>query len=199
MRPFSRRLALAAALGVAVMTAGAGSAQVTADDMTLGNPAAKVTVIEYASTACPHCARWNAEVWPAFKAKYVDTGKVRYVYREFVTSPPQLAIAGPLLARCAGKAKYFSVMDAAFRAQEAVYAAGNIQPLLKVGRDAGLSEDQIKACLTDQAALNAMQARIETYTERDKINATPTFVINGAKLEGEQPLEALDAAIAAAK
>jgi protein-disulfide isomerase len=193
-----RRLAVFAAFG-ALFAAGSGSAQVTADDMVLGDPQAKVTVIEYASTACPHCARWNAEVWPAFKKKYVDTGKVRYVYREFITPPPQLAIAAPLLARCAGKAKYFTVLDEAFKAQEAIYAAGNIQPLLKVAQDAGLSEDQIKTCLTDQKAVDAMQARVQTYVERDKINATPSFVVNGTKLEGEQPLEALDAAIAAAR
>jgi protein-disulfide isomerase len=114
MRQFSRRLAIvfafAAVFGAGLLSAGAGQAQVAttqvvAEDMTLGNPKAKVTVIEYASTACPHCARWNADVWPAFKAKYVDTGKVNYVFREFITSPPQLAVAGPLLARCAGKAK----------------------------------------------------------------------------------------------
>jgi len=201
MRPFTRRLALAALLG-ATLAAGAAQAQLATaqpDDMTLGNARAKVTVIEYASTACPHCAAWNADVWPAFKKKYVDTGKVNYVYREFITAPAQLAVVGPVLARCAGKAKYFTVIDAAFKAQPEIYAGGDARALLlKAAQAGGLTEAQFDACLTTQANIDAMQARVETYAERDKIDSTPTFVINGKKLEGETSLAELDAAIAAA-
>ncbi len=169
------------------------------DDMTLGNAKAKVTVVEYASTACPHCMAWNADVWPAFKKKYVDTGKVNYVYREFITDPPQLAVVGPVLARCAGKAKYFTVIDAAFKALPEIYAGGSARPLLlKAAQAGGLTEAQFDACLTTQSNIDAMQARVETYAERDKIDSTPTFVVNGKKLEGETSLAELDAAIAAA-
>src|SRR5271170_7604643 len=83
---------------------------VTADDMSLGNPTAKVTVIEYASASCPHCARFNNDVFPAFKTKYIDSGRIHYVFREFLTPPVEVAAAGFLTARCAGKDKYFSVL-----------------------------------------------------------------------------------------
>src|SRR4051812_3841113 len=101
MRPLTRRLltavALTASLGVALAGCDKKDAA-TADDMSLGNPNAKVTVIEYASASCSHCARWNNDVFPAFKAKYIDTNKVNYVYREFLTPPEQVAAASFLMA-----------------------------------------------------------------------------------------------------
>jgi len=207
MRQTTRRLALTAAVALmAVSTLAAcnkgGSAGVSTEDMTLGDPNSKITVIEYASAACPHCATWNAEVWPAFKAKYVDTNKVNYVFREFITPPPQLAAAGALLARCAGKndkAKYFSVLDAVFHAQTEIFTTGDIRgPLVRVAQSAGMSEAEFNTCVGDEAALKALNDRVQTYATRDKIDSTPTFVINGKKLAGEQSLQALDAAIAAA-
>src|SRR3569623_104478 len=91
--------------------AGAGGAALTKDDMDLGNPKAKVTVVEYASVGCPVCAKWQKEVYPAFKAKYIDTGKVHYVFREMLVgggSEVTVASAGFLTSRCAGKDKYFA-------------------------------------------------------------------------------------------
>src|ERR1700744_5268888 len=111
-------LSLAGCNKIAAMTGSQGA--VTADDMSLGNPNAKVTVIEYASVACPHCARFNNDVFPAFKAKYIDTGKIHYVFREMLVggdAEMQMAAAGFLMARCAGKDKYFSVVDAIFHGQ----------------------------------------------------------------------------------
>src|SRR5439155_2600770 len=96
----------------------------SADDMTMGSPNAKVTMIEYASVSCPHCARFATEVFPAFKAKYIDTGQVRYVAREALTGDPAIAAAGFLTARCAGKDKYFQVVDAIYRAQPEIFATG---------------------------------------------------------------------------
>jgi protein-disulfide isomerase len=201
MPVFNRRLALAAALlgAVALSACNKGGGAVTADDMRLGDPNAKVTVIEYASASCPHCARWNADVFPAFKAKYIDTNKVNYVFREFITPPPQLAAAGALLARCTGKDKYFSTLDAVFHAQEEIYQSGDIRgPLLRIAQASGMSEEQFNACVSDDTALKAFNARVQTYVQRDKITSTPTFVINGKKLEGEQTLAGLDTAIAEA-
>jgi protein-disulfide isomerase len=206
MRLTTRRLALAAMalLSAAALSACSkgGSTGAAAGDMTLGDPNAKVTVIEYASPSCAHCARWNADVWPAFKAKYVDTNKVNYVFREYITAPPQLAAAGALLARCASngdKAKYFSVMDAVFHAQDEIFTTGDIRgPLVRVAQSAGMTEAQFTACVNDEAALKALNDRVQKNGEADKIDSTPTFIVNGKKLVGEQPLDALDAAIAAA-
>ena len=102
MMAFRRRLALALAFVLALPVAALAYGPPKPIDMTLGSPKAKVTVIEYASLACSHCAHFNNEVFPEFKAKYIDTGKVRYVYREFYTPPVEVAAAGALIARCAG-------------------------------------------------------------------------------------------------
>jgi protein-disulfide isomerase len=186
-------LASTSALGAATMT-------VTPDDMALGNPRAKVTVIEYASASCPHCAHFNNEIFPAFKAKYIDTGKVHYVFREFLTAPAEVAAASFLVARCAGKDKYFSVLDTIFRGQEQMYQTGDIKgALLKAAREAGMTDAQFDACLTNEAAGDALSARVQRYAKEDGINVTPTFFINGKKIEGIQSLAQLDAAIAAAR
>jgi protein-disulfide isomerase len=176
------------------------TAAVTADDMSMGNPNAKVTIVEYASVACPHCARWNSEVFPAFKAKYVDTGKVRYVLREALTGDPSIAAAGFLTARCAGKNKYFSVVDDIYNAQDQMEQTGQPhQILLNIARSAGLTEPQFEACITNDKALEALNARWESYMKLG-FNSTPTFVINGRVYDkGEMPLLQLDAAIAQAQ
>ena len=169
------------------------------DDMTMGNPKAPVTVIEYASASCPHCARFNNDVFPDFKKKYIDTGKVHYVFREYLTEPVEVAAAGFLLARCAGKAKYFQVVDEFFHGQAQAYQTGDIKSLiLTTGAHAGLTEPQIEACLSDRAAAEALNARVEHYAKDEGIDSTPTFVINGKKLpplDHETTLQDLDDAI----
>ncbi len=169
------------------------------EGMVLGNPKAKVTVIEYASLSCPHCAAWANDVFPAFKVKYIDTGRVRFVLREFLTAPAEMAAAGWLLARCAGPAKYFSVVDAIFKAQDKILAAGSMREgLLAVAAEAGIGEGSFDQCITDKKALEDLSARVQLYASRDKITGTPTFVVGERRLGGEQSLEALGAAIAAA-
>ncbi len=200
----SRRqwIAAATALGLIVSSPALGAATFAAasDDMTLGNPRAKVTVIEYASASCPHCAHFNNEVFPAFKAKYIDTGRVHYVFREFLTAPAEVAAASFLIARCAGKDKYFGVLDTIFRGQEQMYKSGDIHgALLRAAQSAGMNEAQFDACLTNEAAGDALSERVKRYEQRDGIKMTPTFVINGKKLEGVSTLADLDAAIAAAR
>jgi protein-disulfide isomerase len=199
------RLAAALLTVLALTAALAGckpAGGVTSDDMGMGNPGAKVKVIEYASVGCPHCARWNNEVFPAFKAKYVDTGKVYYVLREFLTGDPQVAAAGFLLARCAGKDKYFPVVDAIYQQQADMYQPGNSPRavLLKIAQGAGLTEAQFDACVDNDAALTALQQRVQGYANNDHIQATPTFVINGKVYDsGEMPMAQMDAAIAQAE
>ncbi|MEY4256174.1 MAG: hypothetical protein RLZZ141_1401 [Pseudomonadota bacterium] len=107
MRAFNRlMIVMLSGLSLAACGQGKGGA-VTDEEMSMGKADAKVTVIEYASASCSHCATFNAEVFPAFKTKYVDTGRVKYVFREFITPPAELAAAGFLTARCGGKDKYF--------------------------------------------------------------------------------------------
>jgi protein-disulfide isomerase len=201
----TRRLALLGLMTPALAACGGGGgakAGPVPDDMSLGNPKAKVTVVEYASVACPVCGRWYKEVFPAFKAKYIDTGKINYIAREMLVGDANevaIAASGFLLARCAGKDKYFAVAGAVYDSQPGIYDDAN-NTLVAIARKFGLSEAQFDACVRDETALNALSARVAANAKRDNITATPTFVINGKALDaGYQPLSALDAAIAAAE
>ena len=178
----------------------AGAASAVPDDMSQGDPAAKITMIEYASVGCPICGRWQAEVYPAFKAKYIDTGKVHYVFREMLVgggAEISVASGGFLLARCAGKDKYFTVTDAVFAAQPGVFDNPR-GVLLNIAKSVGLNEDQFTACLSSDTGLRALNARVEANAKHG-VEATPTFVVNGKMLEpGFTPLAGLDTAIAQA-
>jgi protein-disulfide isomerase len=174
------------------------AAPVVPDEMALGNPHAKVTVIEYASLGCPHCAAWEQQVFPAFKKTFIDTGKVRFVLREMLFGNSTLAAAGFLTARCAGPDKYFQVVDTIFDQQTQI-EEGGVKEMLKVAQAAGMTEVQFKACLQDQAALDTLQARTGRYVTDDKITGTPTFVVGAQRLEGDQSLAALASAIDAAR
>ena len=200
MRSLTSRLLLALALTVGL--AGCSKTEsVSADDMRLGNATSKITVVEYASVTCPHCARWSADVFPAFKAKYIDSGKVNFVYREFPTAPENVAVAGFLVARCAGKDKYFEVLDALYRQQMEV-VTNPLESLTRIAQSVGLDEAQFKACVSDEKALKAMNDRTVKFAKEADIRGTPTFVVNGKKVGGddggEVTLEQLDTAIAAA-
>ena len=199
MRFFGHRLFIAAALALSVAACGKSGVTVTSDDMSMGTAQAKGTVVEYASASCSHCAEFNNDVFPAFKAKYIDSGKVRYVFREFLTPPVEVAASGFLVARCAGKDKYFSVLDAIYRGQAQMYASGDFRgSLLRIAQSAGMSEQQFNACTTDDAALKALNDRVEK-AQKDGINSTPTILVNGVKMDGAATMANLDAAIAAAQ
>ena len=189
-------LALGAALALCASLALAAVTDPQADDMSLGRPAAKVTVIEYASVGCPHCAKWANEVFPAFKAKYVDTGKVRFVMRELLTGDPTLAAAGFMVARCAGPDKYFDVVDGVFQHQAEMFAPGASRGdlLAAVARSAGMTDAAFQTCLTTQANLDALNARADRH-HQDGIDSTPTFFVGDQRLDGEAPLDQLGAAI----
>jgi protein-disulfide isomerase len=171
------------------------------DDMDLGSKDAKITVVEYASVGCPICAKWQKEVFPAFKAKYVDTGKVHYVFREMLvggTEEVTVASAGFLVARCAGKDKYFAVNDAIFASQPGVFYSPR-ETLSDIAKSVGMSEEQFNRCVSDEAAITALNKRVENNAKAHGIDATPTFEINGHKMEpGYHALAEIDAAIAAA-
>jgi protein-disulfide isomerase len=200
MSNFSRSLLAFALLGTLALAACAKGGKVTDADMSMGDPKAPVTMVEYASASCSHCAAFNNEVFPAFKAKYIDTGKVHYTLKEFLTPPVEMAAAGFLTARCAGKDKYFSVLDAVYHSQQEMFQSGDIRgPLLRIAQSAGMTEAQFNTCITDETALKALNARVEKAARDEKITGTPTFVVNGKQVaSGEVTLQQLDTAIAEA-
>lgn len=187
--------ALTAALGLRVAEAAAPGALESTEDMALGNPKAKVTVIEYGSASCPHCAAFSNEVFPAFKKKYVDTGKVRYVFREFLTPPQDFAAAGFMAARCGGPDKYFPFLEALYAAQQDIYKSGDMAGgLHKVGRSVGLTDTQVDGCIYDQKALQALNRRV-AKAEENGVDGTPTFLIGAKRLVGETSLADISAAV----
>lgn len=172
----------------------------TAPEYVIGDPKAPVTVIEYLSDTCSHCARFDAQVWPKIKARFVDTGKVKWVVREFLTGPVEVSAAGFVLARCAGRDHYFEVIEQIFRAQPQMEAANDWRgPFLKIAQGVGLNEEQVKACLSDDAPYKALDARVDRAVKVDKIDGTPTLLINGKKaFDGVPTVEELDKALVAA-
>ena len=201
MRALARRTFIAAAVAASALALaacnGGGNAKSAEGDIVLGNANAPVTVVEYASITCGHCAAWNQQVWPEFKAKYVDTGKVKFVFREFLTPPVEVAAAGFLVARCAGDDKYHEVVEAMFRGQQEMFESGDPRGvLLRVAQSAGMSEEQFNTCVTDEEGLKALQARVETATKDMNVQGTPTFFVNDKMVaSGAVSLEALSAEI----
>jgi protein-disulfide isomerase len=165
-------------------------------DMSLGSETATVTIVEYASMTCPHCAAFTTQVFPKLKSEYIDTGKVRFVFREF---PLDLkAAAGSMLARCVAKsdsAKFFAVIDLLFRQQSEWVMANTADALKRIGRQAGLSEEGVNACLKDQAILDGIQATQDYAGKTLKVDSTPTFFVNGTLMKGEKTIEEFEKVI----
>jgi len=170
-----------ALLALTLAACGGGGGKAAEGDMALGAAeGAKVTVIEYASPSCPHCALWQKNTWPAFKARYVDTNKVRYVFRELPTPPQDVATAGILLARCAGPDKYFDVMHELLASQDE-WRSGALSPnasLVKTAQAFGFSQEQYTACITNPDNIAALEKRISAATAAG-VTGTPTFKVNG--------------------
>jgi protein-disulfide isomerase len=197
MRPFFAILA-AAFLGFAASGVRAAEAPVSADRV-MGRPTAPVLVEEFASLTCSHCGRFANEVFPAFKAKYIDTGKVRYVLRPVLTPPHNVAAAGFLLARCAVPAGYYTVIEGVFRRQEEMFRTGDARStLVAAAAEGGITGPAFNACLSDAAGREALDRDLEAAIARG-VDSTPTFFFNGVRVKaGEMTLEAIDAAYAAA-
>ena len=179
-----RPIVLAAALSCLAASAFAGVMDPEPGDMALGSATARVTVIEYASVGCPHCAAWRHDVFPTLKARYIDTGRVRFVLREMITGDPTIATAGFMLARCAGPAKYFQVVDEVYQRQPQMWGkASNAGAVLgEIAKDAGVSEADYEACIDDQKGLDALNARVALHN-KDKVDSTPTFFIDGKRYD----------------
>jgi len=156
-------------------------------EISFGSADAPVTVIEYASLTCPHCRTFHVTAWPAVKEKYVDTGKVRFIMREFPFDPR--ASGGFMLARCAGPDKWYPVVDLLYRSQDAwARVPDGVAALKSLMGMTGMTGEQVEACLSDQALLE----KVTAVTEAGKaygVDSTPTFFINGEKTAGALTVE----------
>jgi protein-disulfide isomerase len=163
-------------------------------DHVLGDPKAPITLIEYASFTCPHCAHFHTQILPELKKKWIDTGKVKLIYRDFPLD--QTALKAAQLAECAGKDKYFGVIDVIFSTQAKwAVASDPIGELAKSLRIAGMGDAEVKACLANDAVANGVIADYRGG-ETLGVNSTPTLFINGEQFKGARTAEELDAAFA---
>lgn len=159
-------------------------------DMAIGSGRAPVTIVEYASVTCPFCASFHIEVYGKLKTKYIDTGKVRWILREFPTNPVPVAIAGFALARCSGD-KYFPLIDVIFEQQRS-WASDPYNGLLSIAKQAGFSQQSFEACMKDEKLATAIQEVALLASRKFGVNSTPTFFINGQKLAGPPTIEAFE-------
>ena len=186
--------------GAAEMAADAPAVEIP--EIAVGDEGAPVTVVEYASFTCPHCRRFAEDVYPTIKAEYVDTGKVRFVYREVFFD--RYGLWAAMVARCAGTDRYMAVADMIFAKQsewtqgEPAEVADNLR---RLGLSAGLTKEELDACLSDGATAEALVANYEKNAAADDIRATPSFVVNGEPMSNmglDEMRKRLDAAVEAA-
>lgn len=163
-------------------------------EMSIGEENAPVTIVEYMSMTCPHCARFHHETFPGIKEKYVDTGKVRFILREFPLD--QLAAAAIMLARCAPEGQYFPFVSVLFEQQRNWATADDKRAaLLQMSKLAGFTQESFEACLTNQKLLDDVSAVRARASDEFDVNATPTFFINGDKYSGEMTVDEMSAII----
>ncbi len=180
-----------------------GGGVASGDEMALGSTDAPVTLVEYASTTCPHCAEFHEAAWTQLKTNFIDTGRVRYVFREFPTAPAPIAVAAFQVARCGGATpeQYFTRVGEIFRTQQALFQAipadGGRQYFINLGQAAGLTQEQVLECIGDEAGADRVR-RIVEASQSDNVTGTPTFLINGTKFEQAPTYENLSRALEAA-
>ena len=157
-------------------------------EQVLGDPNAPVTVVEYASLSCSHCAEFHEKTFPEVKKRYVDTGKVRFIFRDFPLD--NFAMAGSMLARCAGEGKYFPVVDAFFQQQKNLTSTQDpFQWLQNFAKQVGFTEESFEACLSNQDLQDNLTAVRQRASEKFGVNSTPTFFINGKIERGAMTIE----------
>ncbi len=158
------------------------------EEMALGAEDAPVTIVEYASLTCSHCADFHANTYPALKEKYIDTGKVRFVFREFPLDP--LAAAGFMLARCRPSDQYFDMVDLLFDKQRQwAYAQDPVSALQNIAKQAGFTQETFEECLTNQELLDGVNEVKDQGTQNFGVTSTPTFFINGRMLRGARGID----------
>lgn len=166
----------------------AANAALTADEQVLGDPNAKVTIIEYASLTCGHCAEFHTTVLPKLKAAYIDTGKVRLVFRDFPLD--EMALRASALAHCSGPERYFPMLEVLFTSQM-TWARSNdpLAALTRLAKLGGMSDSQVEACYANKALTDRILAARLEAVQQYKIESTPSFVINGSKHSGGYKFE----------
>jgi len=158
-------------------------------DRTLGKDDAPVTIVEYASMTCPHCAHFHETTYPELKKRYIDTGKVRFMFREFPLDP--LAAGASMLARCADKDKFYPLIETLFQQQTKWAVEKPIPQLMAIAKQAGIGEQTFNSCLSDQKMLDAIQAEQKRATDKFGVNSTPTIFVNGKKQVGGMSIDDL--------
>lgn len=181
---FSKATVVAAiVLGMAVSSPARAETAPAQGDMALGPADSKVTIIEYASMTCPHCANFHNNTFKKLKEKYVDTGKVRFIFREFPLD--RVALMASMLARCVGSERFFGMIDVMFKSQQKWGRARDPRAeLSKIGRLAGMSNDTINACLANQKLGDSILATRLEAVKKYEIESTPSFVVNGETFAG---------------
>ena len=185
---------LMAGVTTGVMTSGPADAQslppvekMTAE-RSLGNQNAKVTVIEYASLTCPHCAAFHTGPWPAIKKEYIDTGKIKFIFRDFPLD--RVALAASMIARCAPAERYFGIISLMFETQDAWRGAANPQAALEsIGRLAGMTAETLQTCIQNRAVFDAVMKQRNEGDQKFKIVSTPTILVNDQKIDGSVDIE----------
>lgn len=196
MQPQSRARFAAAAVALALalaLVAAPAAAEIAYPgpgeaEMTLGDPNAPVKVIEYASMSCPHCAAFHIEKFALLRTQFIDAGIVHFTFREYPLNEP--AIAAAVLARCAGRSRFFPFVEAMFRQQDSwLNAPDMIASLSQIGRVGGLTAAEFETCLSDRALVDGILAVRLTGEQQFQVQSTPTFIVNNVRVEGNLPWE----------
>jgi protein-disulfide isomerase len=156
-------------------------------DITLGSEKAPVTVIEYASMTCPHCAHFSATTFPELQKRYIDTGKVRFTLRPFPLDA--LSAAGFMLARCGGKDKYMPIVETLFAKQPEWIVKEPLPPLKDIAKQFGITDTEVNECLANQKLLDSIQAVRDHAAQKLGVNSTPTFFVNGKRMVGDVSID----------
>ncbi|MFM9844066.1 MAG: DsbA family protein [Dongiaceae bacterium] len=163
---------------------------ITAEDHSLGNPEAPVTIVEYASMTCPHCAAFSKDTMPKLKSEFIDKGQVRYVFRPFPLD--RLALRASLMAACVPGDGYFVLLERLFATQQDwTQAANPLDALRALGKEAGLEDSKIDSCMTDEKAIDRIAVAYKEAVDVYGVSATPSFLINGKKFSGALPFDDL--------
>ena len=194
MGRMSRRQLGGLAVGLVAASGAKWSMAGEIGETAIGDPAAPVTMIEYSSLSCPHCARFHNDIYPALKERYIDTGKVRMIFRDFPLNQP--ALQATVVAHCGGSERYVGFIDVMFKTQATWSQAPDpVSELKKLAKLGGLGEEQVDACLNDQALVDSiLQGRLDGQEEHN-VQSTPTFVINDKVYIGHRSIDEFAAII----